>query len=198
VLVLDEPFSGLDPVVRDDLVHGVLELAGEEQWTVLISSHDLDEVERLVDVVAFMDGGGLLQSEPLTDLQRRFRAIEVTVDDGLVKPAAEDRLSRMWIGRTSAGRVVRFVDTRYLPRETEREIEAAFPGSRVETRPMTLREILIALVRHERSRTGWPWHSSGSMASCRTPPASARRRLAFGWRSERSAPTSCGSSSDRV
>src|ERR1700674_4837201 len=33
LLVLDEPFSGLDPVVRDDLVHGVLELAGQEQWT---------------------------------------------------------------------------------------------------------------------------------------------------------------------
>ena len=44
LLVLDEPFSGLDPVVRDDLVHGVLERAGEEQWSVLLSSHDLDEV----------------------------------------------------------------------------------------------------------------------------------------------------------
>ena len=42
LLILDEPFSGLDPVVRDDLVHGVLERAGEEQWTVLVSSHDLD------------------------------------------------------------------------------------------------------------------------------------------------------------
>src|SRR5688500_9635944 len=52
LLVLDEPFSGLDPVVREDLVHGVLERAGEEQWSVLISSHDLDEVERLVDSVA--------------------------------------------------------------------------------------------------------------------------------------------------
>src|SRR5712691_3760323 len=37
LLVLDEPFSGLDPVVRDDLIRGVLELAGEERWSVLIS-----------------------------------------------------------------------------------------------------------------------------------------------------------------
>src|SRR5687767_15971650 len=57
LLVLDEPFSGLDPVVRDDLVHGVLERAGEEQWSVLLASHDLDEVEPLVDDVAFLDGG---------------------------------------------------------------------------------------------------------------------------------------------
>ncbi len=78
LLVLDEPFSGLDPVVREDLVHGVLERAGEEQWSVLISSHDLDEVERLVDTVAFLDAGRTVLVEPMTTLQGRFRQVEVT------------------------------------------------------------------------------------------------------------------------
>jgi ABC-2 type transport system ATP-binding protein len=78
LLVLDEPFSGLDPVVRDELVRGVLELAGEERWSVLISSHDLDEVERLVDAVGFIDAGRLVLMEPLADLHERFRRVEVT------------------------------------------------------------------------------------------------------------------------
>ncbi len=157
VLVLDEPFSGLDPVVRDDLVHGVLQLAGQQQWTVLLSSHDLDEVERLVDVVGFMSHGRLLLTEPLVDLQRRFRAVEVTLADGGPAeegPAVPHVVPATWLGRTTAGRLVRFVDTGYAPGESERHIEHVFHASRVEVRSMTLREIFIALVRDERSRTG--------------------------------------------
>lgn len=72
LLVLDEPFGGLDPVTRDDLIRSVLELAGQERWSVLISSHDVDEVERLVDTVAFIDAGRLALMERLTDLHARF------------------------------------------------------------------------------------------------------------------------------
>ena len=90
LLVLDEPFSGLDPVVRDDLIHGVLERAGEERWSVLISSHDLDEVERLVDTVAFLDAGRIVLCEPMTTLQDRFRRVEVTLPDAAA--AAESML----------------------------------------------------------------------------------------------------------
>src|SRR5207244_10056379 len=103
LLVLDEPFSGLDPVVRDDLVHGVLELAGQEHWTVFISSHDLDEVERLVDTVGFIDAGRLVLSEPFADLSARFRRVEVTTEAGADLPG----FPATWIGAQRAGRVVR-------------------------------------------------------------------------------------------
>ena len=147
LLVLDEPFSGLDPVVRDDLVHGVLERAGEGEWSVLISSHDLDEVERLVDEVAFLDGGRLVLTEPLTTLQERFRHVEVTTADRPVMPAA---VPTDWIGMVAAGRVVRFVDTAYSPPRFEASIQSRFPGARADVRPMTLREIFVALARHTR------------------------------------------------
>lgn len=156
VLILDEPFSGLDPVVRDDLVHGVLELAGEEQWTVLLSSHDLDEVERLVDEIGFLDGGRLILSEPLTDLQGRFRRIEVTMVDRAIDSSRNDSRPRFpgtWMGVTTAGRVLRFVDSRYQSDHTEQYVQTVFPGARVETYPMTLREIFVALVRDKRSAT---------------------------------------------
>jgi ABC-2 type transport system ATP-binding protein len=151
LLVLDEPFSGLDPVVRDDLIHGVLERAGEEQWSVLISSHDLDEVERLVDTVAFLDGGRVVVCEPLSSLQRRFRRVDVTVADAgnAARPASKPE----WIGMTVAGRVVRFVDTSHTENASE-HIAARFPDSRVETQPMTLREIFVALARHTRAAGG--------------------------------------------
>jgi ABC-2 type transport system ATP-binding protein len=145
LLVLDEPFSGLDPVVREDLIHGVLERAGEEQWSVLISSHDLEEVERLVDAVAFLDAGRTVLVEAMTTLQGRFRRVEVT----RAEPAPVPDLEASWIGMTSAGRVVRFVDTAHGEGADER-IAARFPGARVETQSMSLREIFIALVRHRR------------------------------------------------
>ena len=47
LVVLDEPFSGLDPLVRDEFIRGMLELTENEGWSVFVSSHDIAEVERL-------------------------------------------------------------------------------------------------------------------------------------------------------
>ena len=147
LLVLDEPFSGLDPVVRDDLVRGVLELAGEERWSVLISSHDLDEVERLVDAIGFIDAGRLVLLEPLTDLHARFRRIEVTMTD---PPREPPTAPPHWTGLQTSGRLVRFVDTRYAGTQSQRQIASVFPGASVEAHPMTLREIFVAVARANR------------------------------------------------
>jgi ABC-type multidrug transport system ATPase subunit len=146
LLVLDEPFSGLDPVVRDDLVRGVLELAGQERWSVLISSHDLDEVERLVDAVGFIDSGRLVLNEPLSSLHARFRRVEVTTSE----PIAAPPVNPGWIGAHVSGRVVRFVVTNYSETESDRAMAVAFPGGSVEMYPMTLREIFVAVARRER------------------------------------------------
>jgi ABC-2 type transport system ATP-binding protein len=147
LLVLDEPFSGLDPVVRDDLVRGVLELAGEERWSVLISSHDLDEVERLVDVVGFIDRGRLVLMEPLADLHERFRRVEVSTPEGLASSPVT--LPPHWTGTQSSGRITRFVETNYRGSESERKIREVFPGE-IEIHRMTLREIFLAVARMER------------------------------------------------
>jgi ABC-2 type transport system ATP-binding protein len=159
LLVLDEPFSGLDPVVRDDLVQGVLELAGQEKWTVFLSSHDLDEVERLVDTVAFIDGGRLVLCEPFADLHARFRRIEVTIDrddaHGIhLKPFVDEARDGRWIGVQQAGRVIRFIDTAYVEGESQRRAQSASAAAaRLDVLPMTLREIFVTLVR-ERRRAG--------------------------------------------
>jgi len=78
LLVLDEPFSGLDPGVRDDMTAGIAELAREHGAAVFVSSHDLAEVETLCDQVGFLKRGTLRVSEPLASLRARFRRLEVT------------------------------------------------------------------------------------------------------------------------
>ncbi len=158
LLVLDEPFSGLDPVVRDDLIHGVLERAGEERWSVLISSHDLDEVERLVDTVAFLDAGRIVLAEPMATLQERFRRVEVTLTEtgsgtDRTRPSDSTSVSEAsWIATSMAGRVVRFTDTAYDGPLSGERLAARFPGARIEVHPMSLRQIFVALVRHRRGR----------------------------------------------
>ena len=73
LIILDEPFTGLDPLVREELIRALLELAGEHRWTTLISSHDIEEVERLADTVAFMDNGRILFTESVQELIARHR-----------------------------------------------------------------------------------------------------------------------------
>lgn len=144
LIVLDEPFSGLDPVVRDDFVNGLLAASTAEAWTVLVSSHDIYEVERLVDRVAFLDAGQLRLQESTESLQTRFRRIEVDLQDG---PAHLDAPPAAWLGLEHSGSRVRFVDSAYDRLATEAACRERFPQAAVSAQPMTLREIFIALAR---------------------------------------------------
>jgi len=67
--VLDEPFSGLDPLVRAEFIEGMLELTEQEKWTIFLSSHDIDEVERLADTVGIVNDGRLVLAEGIESLQ---------------------------------------------------------------------------------------------------------------------------------
>jgi ABC-2 type transport system ATP-binding protein len=84
LLILDEPFSGLDPLVRDEFMEGLLDQAGE--MTILISSHELGEIDGVATHVAFLDEGKLLFQESMSDLTRRFREVHVTLDVEATRP----------------------------------------------------------------------------------------------------------------
>src|SRR5699024_8687651 len=69
LLVLDEPSSGLDPVVRRDILGAIIRTIADEGRTVLFSSHLLDEVERVADLVAMLHQGRILLTAPLDPLK---------------------------------------------------------------------------------------------------------------------------------
>lgn len=74
LLLLDEPSSGLDPVVRRDILAAIIRTVADEGRTVLFSSHLLDEVQRVSDHVAMLHQGSLLLCDPLeTVLQQHSR-----------------------------------------------------------------------------------------------------------------------------
>ena len=144
LLVLDEPFAGLDPLVRDEFVRGMLEISELGDWTVLVSSHDIEEVERLCDRVAVLQGGRLQFSQTSDELLGRFRRVELT---GAITGAAAPG----WLEWNQAGALTTFVDPAYMGDVSERGWRERFIGASVASSPMTLREIYLALARAERS-----------------------------------------------
>jgi ABC-2 type transport system ATP-binding protein len=69
LLVLDEPSSGLDPVVRRDILGAIIRTIAEEGRTVLFSSHLLDEVERVADRVAIIHHGRILLTSSMDEIK---------------------------------------------------------------------------------------------------------------------------------
>lgn len=92
LLVLDEPSSGLDPVVRRDILDAILRTIAEEGRTVLFSSHLLEEVERVADGVTLIHHGRIALSAPLDTLRGSHRCVTLAFDapqaEGPVLPGA--------------------------------------------------------------------------------------------------------------
>jgi ABC-2 type transport system ATP-binding protein len=72
LVVLDEPFSGLDPLVREEVRQALLETAGEMGRTVFLSSHAIEEVQRFANWVGFIHNGHLVLVEQVASLLTRF------------------------------------------------------------------------------------------------------------------------------
>ncbi len=146
LIVLDEPFSGLDSLVRDELIEALLERCSGS--TVLISSHDLAEIETFASHVGYLDGGCLRFSEEMPALAARFREIEITFDE---PPPLPNPWPQAWLGPTTSAAVLRFVDSQFDADSTPRHIRQAFPSARaVAINPMPLRAIFISLAKSAR------------------------------------------------
>lgn len=145
LLVLDEPFGGLDPLVREELIDGVLESA--EETTILVSSHDLADIESFASHIGYLDGGRLRFSEEMTSLAARFREIEVTVGAPPLAPI-DGNWPETWLRPESSSAMVRFVETRFDPDRTPAEISRWFEDVRnISVNPMPLRAIFVTLAR---------------------------------------------------
>ena len=91
LLVLDEPSSGLDPIVRRDILGAVLRTIADEGRTVLFSSHLLDEVEEVADHVTMISRGRIQLSAPLEEIMASHRpgGKQQTLDEIFVEHAGK-------------------------------------------------------------------------------------------------------------
>jgi ABC-2 type transport system ATP-binding protein len=86
LLVLDEPSSGLDPVVRRDILGAIIRTIADEGRTVLFSSHLLDEVERVADQVTIIHRGRLILTATMDDIKENHRRITLRFREPLDQP----------------------------------------------------------------------------------------------------------------
>ncbi len=86
LLVLDEPSSGLDPIVRRDILEAVIRAIADEGRTVLFSSHLLHEVERVSDHVTMINKGKILFSATLDDIKETHRCLTLRFAEAQSRP----------------------------------------------------------------------------------------------------------------
>jgi ABC-2 type transport system ATP-binding protein len=142
LLVLDEPFSGLDPLTREELIEALLECGPET--SIVVSSHDLADIESFASHIGYLDKGRLEFGEELATLSARFREIEVTLDE----PALPAPWPTHWLRPEASPAVVRFVETHFDSERTIGEIRLLFRGvTHIEANPMPLRSIFVTLAR---------------------------------------------------
>ena len=141
LLVLDEPFGGLDPLVREELVSAILACAGDGNFSAIISTHDIDEIDRIVDRIGILKAGRLIVQESLIELQQRFRRVVARVEEAVTSqpPLAS------WLDLQLDLPMLSFVESQYSDELGER-IRAVYPhAAEIEAETMSLKEIFVSL-----------------------------------------------------
>lgn len=137
VLVLDEPVDGLDPVMRRQVWSLLLGDVADRGTTVLVSSHNLRELEDVCDHVGIMDHGHVLLERSLAQLQDNMVKLQVVFPDGMEDVPAELPV----LHASKLGRVHTLIMRMNAQEATERLM--AYSPLLVDAIPLTLEEIFI-------------------------------------------------------
>jgi ABC-2 type transport system ATP-binding protein len=138
LLILDEPSSGLDAVVRRDILDAIVRAVADDGRTVIFSSHLLDEVERMSDHVTLIHQGRVALSGVLDDVRQEYQRSRVQFVDHLDRPPVLDTALLLEGG----GRAWSVIHSGSL--EQFRRSVLARGGEVVESRDATLEEIFLA------------------------------------------------------
>ena len=147
LLILDEPTSGLDPLVRREFLESMLDRVATGR-TVLLSSHQISEVERVADEISILHQGKFCITDSLADLRDSVSEITVGLDDPLVtlpriEPPAQVLMEE------SNGREKRLVVRGYC--DSVKEQLASRAGvTHVRVRNVSLDELFVACTRGQR------------------------------------------------
>ncbi len=138
LLILDEPISGLDPLVRGELLESVIGdfMAADPGRTVLIATHLIREVEGLISSFTVVESGKTLLQEDAQSARQRYRAIRLEFASEPPEIDMPDLVETDRMGRT-----LEMVSPRYTD-EMEQRLEAFGPQS-MESRGLALEEIFV-------------------------------------------------------
>lgn len=151
LLILDEPTSGLDPLVRREFLESMLDRVATGR-TVLLSSHQIAEVERVADTVAILHQGKFRIVDSLSDLRETISEVTISLDDPLTVlpqlPSQVEVLSDQTEGRQ------RRMIVRHFSEQMADEIRQRPGVAGIRARPATLDELFAACIRGNGSSGG--------------------------------------------
>lgn len=140
LLILDEPTSGLDPMVRRQFLESMVDRAARGR-TVLLSSHHINEVERVADWVAILHAGELKIVSPLDELRSQTFVVTATLEDTRVAIAVP---RGQVLSETQSGRQVRWI-VRGLPEDWKTDYADDAGITELKATLATLEEIFVAV-----------------------------------------------------
>ena len=140
LLILDEPTTGLDPVARHEVISEFMDVLRDESRSILFSSHNTVDVERISDTIAFIDRGRIVECSNKEDFLDRWRRIQVQLAPGATLPDLPNIVQR-----EGEGQFVTLTTNRY----SEALKALIGPGVR-DVQRMSLEEIFVANVFHHR------------------------------------------------
>ena len=138
ILILDEPVDGLDPVMRRQIWTILMAEVAEREMTVVVSSHNLRELEYVCDHVGIMNKGKIMIERSLSELQDNITKIQVASADGVPSLPEEFKV----LHSSSIGRVHTLI-VRGNPADAEKCIMEQQEHAIVDLLPLTLEEIFI-------------------------------------------------------
>ncbi|MBS1717790.1 MAG: ABC transporter ATP-binding protein [Armatimonadetes bacterium] len=139
LLVLDEPSSGLDPIVRKDILGAIIRTIAEEGRTVLFSSHLLSEVERVSDYLAMLRNGELVLSDTLERIKQNHSRVLIRFLEAQGEaPQLPGFL--LWDGRGTEWSALSFLE----PAELDQAL-ASHGASLLQKNALSLDEIFTAM-----------------------------------------------------
>lgn len=138
VLILDEPVDGLDPVMRRQIWSILMAEVAEREMTVLVSSHNLRELEDVCDHVGIMNKGQVIIERSLSELQGSVVKMQVACEDSLTGFTEEVQVLK----ESNIGRVYTFI-IKGDPAVAESQIRKQSEHAIIDVLPLSLEEIFI-------------------------------------------------------
>lgn len=83
VILMDEPTSGLDPFVRREVLNIIIQDVTSRGTSVLISTHNVSELEQISDTVGFMDKGRMVLQQDMDQLKSKYKKVQIAFEDAM-------------------------------------------------------------------------------------------------------------------